>query len=126
MLDPTSAYWSPGRKPAGWWEPLRTEDNKDNPPPELMMYDEYEFRFMGLENKEEADGDVESGKSATTNLFSSEDRIIEGTKNNPIMFQLRPEISGREPMGPRRTTGTSLSVSLAKSAHSGMVYILLN
>ena len=42
------------------------------------MYDEYEFRFMGLENKEEADGDVESGKSATTNLFSSEDRIIEG------------------------------------------------
>ena len=80
MLDPTSAYWSPGRKPAGWWEPLRTEDNKDNPPPELMMYDEYEFRFMGLENKEEADGDVESGKSATTNLFSSEDRIIE--RNN--------------------------------------------
>ena len=43
-----------------------------------MMYDEYEFRFMGLENKEEADGDVESGKSATTNLFSSEDRIIDG------------------------------------------------
>ena len=41
-----------------------------------MMYEEYEFRFMGLENKEEADGDVESGKSATTNLFSSEDRLI--------------------------------------------------
>ena len=78
VLDPTSAYWSPGRKPAGWWEPLRTEDNKDSPPPELMMYEEYQFRFMGLENKEEADGDVESGKSATTNLFSSEDRIIEG------------------------------------------------
>ena len=58
---------------------MRTEDNKDNPPPELMMYDEYEFRFMGLENKEEADGDVESGQSATTNLFSSEDRISEET-----------------------------------------------
>ena len=71
VLAPGSAYWSPGRKPEGWWEPLRTEDNKDNPPPELMMYEEYEFRLMGVENQEEADGDVESGKSATTNLFSS-------------------------------------------------------
>ena len=75
-LSPGSAYWGPGRIPEGWWEPLRTEENKDNPPPELMMYDEYTFRYMGVENAEEAAGDVESGKSSTTNMFSTADGDI--------------------------------------------------
>ena len=58
------------RVPAGWWEPLRTEDNADSPPPELMMYDEYLFQYMGVENEEEALGKVKSGTSRTSNIFS--------------------------------------------------------
>ena len=71
VLAPGSAHWGPGRIPKGWWEPLRTEENKDTPPPELMIRDEYTFQYMGVENQEEREGKVESGKSATTNLFSS-------------------------------------------------------
>ena len=70
VLAPQSAYWGPTRVAAGWWEPLRTEENKDTPPPELMLYDEYTFRYMGVENEEEAKGQVESGKSATSNMFA--------------------------------------------------------
>ena len=70
VLAPGSAHWGPGRIPNGWWEPLRTEENKDTPPPELMIRDEYVFRFMGVENQEEREGTVESGKSATSNLFA--------------------------------------------------------
>lgn len=70
VLAPQSAWWGPTRVAAGWWEPLRTEENKDTPPPELMLYDSYTFRYMGVENEEEAKGEVESGKSLTSNLFA--------------------------------------------------------
>ena len=75
-LAPGSAYWGPGRIPGGWWEPLRTEENKDTPPPELMMYDEYVFEHMGVEDIQERTGAVESGKSNETNLFSDADGNI--------------------------------------------------
>lgn len=47
---------------------MTTEDNL--PPPEVMTYDEYQFKFLGLENEEERLGIVESGMSSTTNLKS--------------------------------------------------------
>ena len=53
----------------GWWEPVSTADNL--PPPEAAAYDEYEFRYMGIENTEEASGTVKSGESTLTNLVSS-------------------------------------------------------
>ena len=58
------------RIPEGWWEPLRTEENKLSPPPELVMYDEYQFKYMGVENEDEALGRVASGESNTTNIMS--------------------------------------------------------
>ena len=70
VLAPGSAHWGPGRIPKGWWEPLRTEENKDTPPPELMIRDEYTFRYMGVENQEEREGKVESGNSATRWRYS--------------------------------------------------------
>ena len=76
LLTPGNSIWAPGRVPAGWWEPLRTEEKKDTPPPELAMYDKYVFEHMGIENEEERTGVVKSGESATTNLFSSADGDI--------------------------------------------------
>ena len=40
-------------------------------PPEAATYDEFEFHYMGIENEEEASGNVENGKSKFTNLISS-------------------------------------------------------
>ena len=60
--------FDPNRKPAGWWETLVTEDGL--PPPEVMMYQEYEFEFMGMEDINETNGDFANGKSPTTNLLS--------------------------------------------------------
>ena len=34
------------------------------------MYDEYEFHYLGVENEEEAAGQVASGASTTSNLFA--------------------------------------------------------
>ena len=56
------------RQRRGWWESITTDDGL--PPPEVLTYDEYTFDFLGLENEEERNGTVESGKSATTNLKS--------------------------------------------------------
>ena len=56
------------RQRRGWWESITTDDGL--PPPEVLTYDEYTFEFLGLENEEERNGTVESGKSATTNLKS--------------------------------------------------------
>ena len=64
------------RVPEGWWEPLRTEENKDTPPPELVMYDEYMFQYMGVENEDEALGRVKSGESNTSNIFSGKNGEI--------------------------------------------------
>ena len=56
------------RQRRGWWESITTDDGL--PPPEVLTYDEYTFQFLGLENEEERNGTVESGKSATTNMKS--------------------------------------------------------
>ena len=56
------------RQRRGWWESITTDDGL--PPPEVLTYDEYTFDFLGLENEEERNGSVQSGKSATTNLKS--------------------------------------------------------
>ena len=57
------------REPGGWWEPISTVDGE--PPPEAVIYDEYEFRYMGVENVEESEGRIKSGESLFTNLVSS-------------------------------------------------------
>ena len=62
------------RERKGWWEPVNTDDNLA--PPEAATYDEYEFRYMGIENEEEASGKVKSGESAFTNLVSSSITLI--------------------------------------------------
>ena len=41
-----------------------------------MMYDEYLFKYMGVENEEESKGEVESGKSETSNLFAGKNGQI--------------------------------------------------
>ena len=56
------------RQPRGWWESITTDDGL--PPPEVLTYDEYTFKYLGMENDEERNGTVISGKSATTNLKS--------------------------------------------------------
>ena len=61
-------FWLCDRQRRGWWESITTDDGL--PPPEVLTYDEYTFDFLGLENEEERNGSVESGKSATTNLKS--------------------------------------------------------
>ena len=47
---------NPNRKRKGWWEPLTTEDGQ--PPPEAMIYEEYEFEFMGVEDEKELYCDI--------------------------------------------------------------------
>ena len=56
------------RQPRGWWESITTDDGL--PPPEVLTYDEYTFKYLGMENDEERNGTVRSGESATTNLKS--------------------------------------------------------
>ena len=36
----------------------------------MYLYDEFEFKYMGIENEEEAKGIVASGASSTTNLVA--------------------------------------------------------
>lgn len=39
-------------------------------PHDVYLYDEFEFKYMGIENEEEARGSVVSGTSETTNLVA--------------------------------------------------------
>ena len=66
------AQWSrPDRVRTHWWQPLRTAANMDNTPPELLMHDEYELSYLGLENSDERLGLVpHDGTAGTTNLVS--------------------------------------------------------
>jgi hypothetical protein len=69
------------RKRRGWWEALTTEDGL--PPPEVLVYDEYTFQFMGIENEEERLGKAESGESDTTNMKSpSQGALLIGKGTN--------------------------------------------
>ena len=84
---------NPNRKRKGWWEPLTTEDGL--PPPEVgfcfesfmqqncqvMIYEEYEFEFLGVEDENETAGDFASGSSPTSNLVAGANGELGGGKS---------------------------------------------
>ena len=57
------------REPKGWWESLTLGVN-GSAPHDVYLYDQFEFKYMGIENEEEAKGIVPSGTSETTNLVA--------------------------------------------------------
>jgi len=61
---------NPNRQRRGWWETPKGTIENGLPPPEVLTYEEYTFKYLGMENEEERLGNKSSGGSATTNLKS--------------------------------------------------------
>ena len=68
------AQWADSnRVRSNWWEPLKFGDDQEVPDT-MLVHDEYEFTYLGVENREEEIGAVpHDGTSETTNLRSSAD-----------------------------------------------------
>ena len=89
------------REPKGWWESL-TPGVNGSAPHDVYLYDEFEFKYMGLENPEETQGIVASGTSETTNLVA-DGRVILRLYVLKFGFQ-RVGISAKERIPWRQTT----------------------
>ena len=90
------AEWeNPNRRVNFWWEPLKVEPGQDVPP-EMIMYDEYEMSYLGLENSDEDVGIVpHDGTSNTSNLFASPDEDSENM-NASQAINFRPTLNETE------------------------------
>ena len=86
---------NPNRQRRGWWETPKGAIENGLPPPEVLTYEEYTFKYLGMENEEERLGNKSSGSSATTNLKSPGEQSL-STSPPPSRHQRGPNWSRDE------------------------------